>query len=150
MSDEVSSDLVDLRHGDRFVLAETVTGTFGALEVTLLNVSIAGAQVSHIGALRIGTLAKLTFKRGEASATVHARVMWSHATANARGVRYTSGLKLEQPDVHFATAINALYKGGVVRRDTDSLQIKRQRIAEREAAKKAKIRNIPTSEPPPV
>lgn len=142
-------DVVDLRKGDRFLFTEPVSGSFGGNDVTFVNVSIGGAQVMHAQPMRIGTRGKLMFRRGDLVIAVPAHVVWSHLGKLGTAMSYTSGVKLDAADPQFAAAINALYKAGTVVRDAESLEKKRQRMAEREAARQSKVRIIPTSEPPP-
>ncbi|HYH07265.1 MAG TPA: PilZ domain-containing protein [Thermoanaerobaculia bacterium] len=142
-------DVVDLRKGDRFLFTEAVSGSFGGNEVTVLNVSLGGAQFTHPQPMRIGTRGRLTFRRGDVIVAVPAHVVWSHLGKVGTAMSYTSGVKLDAADPQFAAAINALYKSGIVLRDAESLDRKRQRMIEREAARKSQVRVIPSSEPPP-
>jgi hypothetical protein len=145
----MSYDVADLRKGDRFAFMELVGGTFAANEVTFINVSLGGAQFTHAQPMRIGTRGKLAFRRGDVVVAVPAHVVWSHLGKVGAAMSYTSGVKLDAADPQYAAAINALYKAGVVQRDVESLERKRQRMMEREAARKSQVRIIPSSEPPP-
>jgi hypothetical protein len=140
-------DVVDLRKGDRFIVVEPLTGSFGPAEIAILNLSLIGVQISHPQPLRIGTRAKLWFKRGDITVATSAKVVWSHLARTSSGMVYQSGLKLEAADVQFAMAINSLLRGSVIRQDLDSLDKKRARLAERELQRKSQVRSIPTSEP---
>lgn len=146
----MTTDVLDLRKGDRFLVVEALTGSFGPTEVAVLNLSVGGAQISHPQPVRIGTRAKLWFRRGDVSATVLATVVWSHLASTSSGMVYKSGLRLEAADPQYALAINTLVRSGIVRHETDSLDRKKQRMLEREEARKSQIRVIPTSERPPV
>lgn len=142
----------ELRKADRFVSVEAIAGTFGPTETTIVNLSISGAQITHPAPLRIGTVARLAFKRSEASVNAQARVLWSHAAPGAGGkLIYRSGLRIEAVDPQYAMALNALIRAGVIRQDIDSLERKRKRDMEREEKKKSgpKPLLVPTSEPPP-
>ncbi|HEX2062395.1 MAG TPA: PilZ domain-containing protein [Thermoanaerobaculia bacterium] len=145
----MSIDVVDLRKGDRFVVLEPVGGAFGTNEIVLINLSLTGAQFSHQQPVRIGTRGRLTFGHGDVFAAMSAHVVWSRLAKTERGMVYTTGVKFDELDPQFAAALNALYKAGVVQRDVDSLERKRQRMIEREAQRKSQVRVIPTSEPPP-
>ena len=146
----MTTEVVDLRKSDRFLVVEPLSGTFGPAEVIVLNLSLGGAQFTHPQPLRIGTHGKLHFKRGEAVVAIGATVVWSRLEPTAGGMVYTSGVKLDAADNVYALAINTLMRAGAVRHDTGSLDRKKQRMAEREEARRSQIRNIPISEPPPV
>jgi hypothetical protein len=142
----MSIEITELRKGDRFATTEAVSGTFGPAEIAIVDLSLGGAQVSHPQPLRIGTRAKLSFRRGDSGATVSAHVVWSHLSKTSGGMSYVSGLQVEAPDALYAMAINALLRGGVLRKDTTSLAKKRERMMEREQLRKSQQpRVIPTS-----
>lgn len=142
----------ELRRADRFIAVEPISSTFGQTEATIINLSIGGAQITHPVPLRIGTMARLSFKRGDASVLTQARVLWSHAAPGTGGkLVYRSGLKIEAVDPQYAMALNFLIRAGIIRQDCDSLERKRKRDLEREEKKKSGPRiMIPTSEPPPL
>ena len=140
----------ELRRTDRFVASEPIAGTFGTLEVSVTNLSLGGAQVSHTQPIRIGTTARLSFREGEADALVQASVLWSHVTPAPGGsLTYRTGLRIENADAHYALALNTLIRAGAIERDSDSLARKRKRDEEREEKKKSGPKAIPISEPPP-
>lgn len=140
----------ELRKTDRFVVVEPFSATFGPVEASLLNVSIGGAQISHPQPLRIGTLARLSFRKGDAVVATQARVIWSHVAPMAGGkLVYRSGLKIEAVDPQYALALNTLIRSGVARQDVESLDRKRERDQAREEKKKSGPKLIPISEPPP-
>ena len=145
----MSYDVIDLRKGDRFLFTEPVSGSFAGNDVAFLNVSLGGAQVTHAQPMRIGTRGRMTFRRGDVVVAIPEHVVWSHLGKVGEAMSYTSGVKLDTTDPQFAAALNALYKAGVVQRDVGSLEKKRQRMIEREAARKSQVRVIPSSEPPP-
>ena len=141
----------ELRKADRFVAVEPIAGTFGPTEASVVNVSISGAQITHPLPLRIGTVGRLAFKKGDAAVATQARVIWSHAAPGAGGkLVYRSGLKIEAVDPQYAMALNSLIRAGAIQQDLDSLERKRKRDQEREEKKKSGPRAIPISEPPPV
>jgi hypothetical protein len=129
-------DVLDLRKGDRFVLAQPVEGTFNnSVPAVLLNFSLGGAQLQHTLPIRIGTRAPLTFHRGGVGATVMVIVLWSHLGQTPEGLRYRTGVKLAEPDVPYATALNSFIRSGLATVDHDSLGRKRERMLERERRK---------------
>ena len=142
-------EVVDLRKGDRFIVVEPITGTFGAAEVAVLNLSLGGAQLSHALPLRIGTPAKLWCKRGDVTITVSGTVVWSHVARMASGMAYRTGVRLDAADAPYALALNTLIRTAVVAPDSDSLDRKVQRMREREEQRRSQVRVLPTSEPPP-
>jgi PilZ domain. len=133
----MNDDVTDLRKGDRFLVSEPVEGTFGATPVTLLNISLGGAQLLHAQPLRIGTRASLTFRHAGEGASVSVIVVWSHLSQTSEGLRYRSGVKLDAPDVSYARALNTFVRAGIAALDDESLERKRQRELEREMRRKS-------------
>jgi hypothetical protein len=138
-------EIIELRKGDRFLATEPVSGTFGPAEVVVIDLSLGGAKLSHPQPLRIGTRGKIAFKRGDITATAQAIVIWSHLSPSGRGMSYISGLKLESVEPQYAMALNALLRAGVLRKETDSLEKKRDQLMEREKKRNSAKRMIPTS-----
>ncbi len=138
-------EVIELRKGDRFLATEPFPGSFGAVEVMVLDLSLGGAQLSHPQPLRIGTHAKLSFRRGDVAAAIPAHVVWSHMSPTKGGMSYVSGLKVEAADPQYAMALNTLLRAGVLHKDTESLDKKRERMLEREQLRKSQQRIIPTS-----
>lgn len=139
-------EIIELRKGDRFLATEPVTGTFGPVEVVIVDLSLGGAQLSHPQPLRIGTRGKLSFKRGDITATVPAHVVWSHLSRTAGGMSYVSGLQLDAVEPQYGLALNSLLRAGVLRKDSESLDRKKERMLEREQQRKAQMpRVIPTA-----
>lgn len=131
----MSLEVQDLRKGARFLAVAPLAGTFSASEVTVINISLGGAQLMHAQPLRIGTRAKLWFQVGDVVCSTQARVLWSHLSqhANESGkFMYTSGLQVDAPEPSYAASINALFTRGMIRKDTTSLERKRERLLERE------------------
>jgi hypothetical protein len=139
-------EIIELRKGDRFVATESLSGTFGPVDVVVVDLSLGGAQLSHPQPLRIGTRGKLTFRRGDISATVQAHVVWSHLSKTSGGMSYVSGLQLDSVEPQYGMALNSLLRAGVLRKDGESLIRKKQRMQEREALRKSQQpRVIPTA-----
>jgi len=138
-------EVTELRRADRFVAVEPIVGTFGPAEIIVLDLSLGGVKISHPQPIRIGTRAKIMFKRGDATATVQAHVVWSHLSPGKGGMAYQSGLKLESVDPQYALAINTLLRAQVLRKDTGGLDRKRERLIARELQRKTLTRSIPTS-----
>jgi hypothetical protein len=143
----MNDDVIDLRKGDRFHVVEPIVGSFNAVDVSVINVSGTGAQIMHDAAIRIGTRARLAFRHGENTVSVLVQVVWSHLWQTAGGHAYRSGVRLDAPDVQYAAAVNALLRSGVIQRDTESLERKRQREVERELRRKSapKLTPLPPS-----
>lgn len=138
-------EIIELRRGDRFLATEQISGNFGPAEVVVIDLSLGGARLSHPQPLRIGTHAKLAFKRGEITASVQAVVVWSHLAKATGGMSYVSGLKLEAVEPQYAMALNSLLRAGVLRKEVDGLDKKRERMVEREQLRNSQKRVIPTS-----
>lgn len=138
-------EIIELRKGDRFLATEPIHGTYGPAEVIVIDLSLGGAKLSHPQPLRIGTHAKLTFKRGDITASAQSVVVWSHLARAAGGMSYISGLKLEAVEPQYAMALNALLRAGVLRKEVDSLDKKKDLLLEREQLRKSQKRVIPTS-----
>lgn len=138
-------EIIELRKGDRFLATEQISGTYGPAEIIVIDLSLGGAKLSHPQPLRIGTRAKLSFKRGDITASAQAVVVWSHLARATGGMSYISGLKLEAVEPQYAMALNALLRAGVLRKEVDSLETKRKRAIEREQLRNSQKRVIPTS-----
>lgn len=139
-------EIIELRKGDRFVATEPLSGTFGSVDVMVVDLSLGGVQLFHPQPLRIATRAKLTFQRGDVSATVTAHVVWSHLSKKGGGMSYVSGLKLDSVEPQYGMALNSLLRAGVLRKDGESLKKKKERMEEREALRKSQQpRMIPTA-----
>ncbi|HEV7239701.1 MAG TPA: PilZ domain-containing protein [Thermoanaerobaculia bacterium] len=134
----------DLRKGDRFTAAEPIVGSFNGADVSVVNVSMGGAQIVHAQPIRIGTRSRLAFHRGQTIVSVPAQVVWSHLSQTNDGNTYRSGVRLDVPDVLYAAAINAMFREHVVERDTESLERKRLREMERELRRKSGPRIVAT------
>ncbi len=139
----------ELRKADRFVVVDPINSTFGPAEAVLCDISIAGAQITHAQPIRIGTLARLSFRRGDIVVATQARVIWSHVDPGAGGkLMYRSGLRIEAADPQYAMAINSLLRAGAIRQDLESLDKKREREIQREEKKKSGPKSIPTAGQP--
>lgn len=131
-------EISELRITERFRTAEALVGSFGSASVTLLDVSASGAQIEHSQPLRIGTRARLWFKRAEISVSLQAVTIWSHLskTPNAQGkYLYHSGVRLEADSPDFGYMLQSLLDRGVLSPDRESLERKRMRTLERAAEK---------------
>ena len=141
----------ELRRTDRFAAVTPMPGSFGAMDAAVVNLSIGGGQITHAHPIRIGTTAKLIFRREDVAVAIHARVVWSHVVPGVSGgkLTYRSGLKIDAVDPSYAMSINTLIRAGAIRQELDSLDRKRAREIQREEKKKSGPKPIPISEPPP-
>lgn len=139
----MNEDVIDLRRGDRFHVVDAIHGSFSAIDVTVINVSVTGAQIMHAAPIRIGTRSRLAFRQGEVTVSVQVQVVWSHLWQTPEGHAYRSGVRLDAPDVLYAAAVNALIRIGAIERDTESLERKRQREEERELRRKSGPKMMP-------
>ncbi len=121
----------ELRSVERYIVDTPFSGSFGAASVCVLNIAIRGVFIEHAHPLRIRTAARLWFKRDDVTISVQGMVVWSHLskTANDKGkLLYNSGILIEETAA-FSAAIETLLRRGLIRRDTESLERKRQRLA---------------------
>lgn len=127
-------EVLDLRSGDRWWLVESIVGSFGTAEVTVVNVAEQGAQVVHAQPLRLASRSRLRFRRGDIVANVTGMVVWSRLsrTPNQKGkFLYESGVRIEPEGDDFQHVVTALAKQSLLRHDDDSLDRKRERVAQR-------------------
>lgn len=121
----------ELRAGERLVASEPLTGMFAATEVTVFDLGPLGAQIEHAHPLRLGITGRLSIHRDGVETVVSARVVWSKLskTPNQFGkYLYRSGLRIEEQPTDFLLALHSLARGGLIRRDPDALERKRQYI----------------------
>lgn len=121
----------DLRSSDRYILNERLTGAFGSAPVTLIDLGEQGVQIEHAQPLRLATKGRLWFKRADVSVSLHAFVVWSKLFGKA----YRSGLRIDEPAADFLSAIQTMAAHGILKKDDESLNRKRKRIEEKQAAK---------------
>jgi hypothetical protein len=139
----MTEEVIDLRKADRFHAAVPIGGSFNAADVTVINLSVTGAQIMHVAPIRIGTRARLAFRHGEVTVSVMAQVVWSHLWQTPTGHAYRSGVRLDTADVQYAAAVHALIRSGAIERDNESLERKRQREMEREMRRKSGVKLTP-------
>jgi hypothetical protein len=142
------TDIAELRKGDRFVFTDPLPAMFIGTEVSILNISLEGVQILHPQLLRLGTHGHLQFRSEDAIINVNGRVLWSHLSQTESGTVYRSGLALDEPDHHFAAAVNAFFRTGSVHRDDDSLDRKRVQMEQREERRKSQPYLAPVVVPP--
>jgi hypothetical protein len=126
-------DVKDLRAAERYVLVETLSGSFGATSVTLLNIGMQGVRVEHAQPLGINTKARLSFTHGEVAVNTQGIVRWSHLsrTPNGEGkLLYHSGVAFSGDD-ELRRALRALAARGAIKLDADSMQRKRERLLQK-------------------
>jgi hypothetical protein len=145
----MTAEVENTRKGERFTTLVLLPGTFGPAEVTIANISVAGLQIVHPQAVRVGSRARIAFHYRDIAVASPAKVIWSHLSKNpdpSGKLLYVSGLQLESADTQFASAVNSLLRLGAVRQDSESMDRKRARMLEREEARKALLKmNPPTS-----
>lgn len=147
----MSSDMKELRSTQRFVTTEPLTGSFVTAAITIADIGETGAQVEHAQPLRLATRGRLSFRGGGDSFAGYGVVVWSHLSKapNEKGkLSYRSGIRFEDDATDFAKLIDTLLALSVIRVDNDSLERKRLRIAEREAARSGRqvVRDVPRIE----
>lgn len=141
----MTADVIDLRKAERFTAVEPIAGTFGGSDMTVQNIGVLGLQIVHAQPLRIGTRARVVFRRGDAAVATQANLIWSHLSRtpdDSGKLLYVSGLRIENAEPQYAAAINTLFRIGAIRPDTESMDRKRARILEREEARKSQMKVI--------
>jgi len=144
-------DVRDLRGRERYRVKQRLVGSFGAGEVTLVDVAEEGAQIEHSQPLRLASKGRLWFKRADVSVSLHAFVVWSRLskTPNEAGkYLYRSGLRFDEGAENFLQAMQMLADQGVIERDDESLNRKKQRAEEirQDKAGKPIVRMVGTEE----
>lgn len=133
------------------MLGEAIIGSFGSAAITVKDLSASGAQIEHAQPLRIGTKARLWFKRTDVTASAYGLSVWSRLskTPDVNGkYLYRSGLRIEFGLEEFILAVQALIDRGVARPDIDSMDRKRQRLLDRQNEKKPLMKVIRSEEVP--
>jgi hypothetical protein len=128
-------DLRNLRGRERFRVKQRLNGSFGAAEVSLIDVAEEGAQIEHAQPLRLASKGRLWFKRADVSVSLHAFVVWSRLSKTPNEVGkylYRSGLRFDEGAGDFLQAMQRLADQGVIERDDESLNRKKKRSEERE------------------
>lgn len=91
---------LDKRRIQRIDLDEPVKACFAATEVTLLDLSTAGARIEHPAPMKAGRQAKLEFDFGGARVTVLCEIVRSRlqrSSVKAGAIVYQSGLRFVDP-----------------------------------------------------
>ena len=126
-------DVRDLRGRERYRVKQRLGGSFGAAEVTLVDVAEEGAQIEHAQPLRLASKGRFWFKRAEVSVSLHAFVVWSRLSKTPNEVGkylYRSGLRFDEGAANFLQAMQVLADQGVIERDDESLNRKKKRVEE--------------------
>jgi len=126
-------DVRDLRGRERYRVKQRLGGSFGAAEVTLVDVAEEGAQIEHAQPLRLASKGRFWFKRAEVSVSLHAFVVWSRLSKTPNEVGkylYRSGLRFDESAANFLQAMQVLADQGVIERDDESLNRKKKRVEE--------------------
>jgi hypothetical protein len=129
----------DSRTAPRFSVTAPVGGFFGAAAVRLLSISATGAQIEHSAPVKPGSRGRVGFNVRERVFTFTGDVVWSrlskHLAPDGKPL-YRSGLRSSDPHA-LETLIGALDSVRFVERDQNSLERKRQKLAERRQARQA-------------
>ena len=94
----MNADVKELRSNDRYLPQYAMMGTFGAADVSILNVAGNGAQVEHPQPLRLASKARLVSRVGAHQIAVTGVVIWSHLSRmpNDQGkYLYRSGIRFD-------------------------------------------------------
>lgn len=137
------TDISELRSYERYVLKQQVKGSFGSVEITIVNLSEQGAQIEHAQPLRVAMTARLWFKAVEVSVSAHGLVVWSRLSKNKSPdgkLLFRSGLRIEEGADEFRQCMQELLNKGAIEVDAESLDRKRKLKEEREQHKTATVR----------
>jgi hypothetical protein len=142
-------EIKELRSGERFVVTNRLTGNFNTAEVAILDVAKKGAQIEHGQPVRLASEGRLSFRWYDLGVSVRGTVVWSRLskTPNHLGkYLYRSGLRIEEENHDFVSAMRTLADSGVIRQDVGSLERKRQRELEKTRQKSAQptMKFVPT------
>lgn len=139
-------EVKELRSGQRYVLDNPLSASFGSTEVHIVNISTGGVQISHPLPQRIGSTSRLWFRLGDVAVSTTGRMVWSHLSKSPSNgkMTYVSGVRVEDPE--FAASVQALVARGLVNADADSLERKRKRLLEKERERSDKhlVKALPT------
>lgn len=136
------ADVRDLRSSPRYVVRTCLSGTFGAADVEVCDISECGIQVRHNDSIRLGTAGRLTFSaRGlEQRISLRGKIVWSHLAKTPRPTGrhpFYSGIRLDPAEQQLAhAAIQDLIRIGLATPDVDSLEAKRRRVMEKLASRR--------------
>src|SRR5438876_6160582 len=116
----MNSDVPELRAGDRYVPMQPLTGSFGAADVTILDLAENGVQLEHPQPLRLASRGRLIVRFNGNTIASGGIVIWSHLskTPNEQGkYLYRSGIRFDA-DID----IRPLAGSGILRREIGSLE----------------------------
>jgi hypothetical protein len=129
----------DSRTAPRFSVTSSVPGFFGATVVHLLSISATGAQIEHSAPVKPGSRGRVGFNVRERAFTFTGDVVWSrlskHLGSDGKPL-YRSGLRSSDPGA-LEALLEALDSIQLVASDRDSLERKRDKLAERRKAQQA-------------
>lgn len=134
------TDVADARSESRYLAQVIISGTFGATDVSVIDVGDHGAQVRHPTPVKLGTIGRLAFPlpSGKGLVRVQATVVWSKLAtkADAAGKRdFFTGLRLDDDDGLVKQSIEEMLHTNALRPDRTSLEKKKRMLAEKEKAK---------------
>ena len=140
-------EVKELRAAERYILDTPVSASFGASEVSIVNIGSGGIQIIHPLPIRIGSTSRLWFRIRDVAVATNGRLIWSHLakpSSNGGKLSYRSGIRIE--DLEFAAAVRTLVDRGFLTPDSDSLERKRKRLIEKERERSDKhlVRAVPS------
>jgi hypothetical protein len=137
-----TENVEDLRSVKRFVIQPPLRGTFVNVDVTIDDFGERGLQAEHAGALKLGSVGRLSFTipMSQEIVRIQARVAWSRLSkkpdANGKYL-YRSGFRVEGDAEVMKSALARMVQFCMARPDTASLERKRQALIERARARAA-------------
>ena len=129
-------EVSEVRGDTRYHVDSLVTASFGALDVTITDVSSTGVQFRHSDSVRLGTAGRLVIQLGENERiAVRATVVWSHLsqTALRQGLPpFASGARFDVAEREISDRlVRRLVETSRARPRENSLETKRQRLQEK-------------------
>lgn len=137
-----TENVEDLRSVKRFVIEPPLHGTFASVEITIDDFGERGVQAEHAGALKLGSVGRLTFEipMSQEVVRIQARVAWSRLSKkpDAKGkYLYRSGFRVEGDCEVMKTTLARMLHFSIARPDITSLEKKRKILIERARARAA-------------
>jgi hypothetical protein len=137
-----TENVEDLRSVKRFVIDPPLRGTFANFDITIDDFGERGVQAEHAAALKLGSVARLTFTvpTSQEIVRIQARVAWSRLSKkpDAHGkYLYRSGLRVESEFEVMKAALARMVNFSIAKPDTASLERKRKALIERARSRAA-------------
>lgn len=123
------------RSNYRFRIREPIAGRFGAVDVSLCDLSEKGIQIEHTESLPPGYSAILsyTIPGSERRIDVHGEIRWSVADRSGTKRRFRSGVSVDQSSEGLAASLDLFIRKGMAKLDRGLREPKGTPVAYRAA-----------------